>query len=63
MKNFKTIASRFHQLNCGNIGNVVYWREFFRMAAGVAGDVVECGVGRGRSLLILAALNDLLDVN
>ena len=26
----------------------------------IPGDIVECGVGRGRSILILATLNDLL---
>lgn len=51
----------FHQLNLANIANVLYWREFFELVRGVPGDYVECGVGRGRSLLIVAALNALLE--
>ncbi len=47
------IDERFHQLNVNNIGNVIYWWTFFRMAKDVLGDIVECGVGRGRSLAII----------
>ena len=51
----------FHQLNLANIANVLYWREFFEFVRSVPGDYVECGVGRGRSLLIVAALSVLLE--
>ncbi|NQY24988.1 MAG: class I SAM-dependent methyltransferase [Campylobacteraceae bacterium] len=50
----------FHQYNIENIGNVVYWLDFFSKAKSVKGDVVECGVGRGRSLLTIATLNEFL---
>lgn len=53
------IDERFHQLNLDNIANVVYWHEFFKIIKTVVGDIVECGVGRGRSLIILMALNAL----
>ncbi len=36
---------------------MVYWADLLSKVASVPGDVVECGVGRGRSLLILAAPN------
>lgn len=51
----------FFQLNVNNIGQVLYWFNFFEMIKNVEGDIVECGVGGGRSLLILSALNLLLD--
>ena len=54
------IDEKYHQLNLGNIGRVMYWQNFFDMIKAVEGDIVECGVGRGRSLLILAAINSLL---
>jgi O-methyltransferase len=54
------IDERFHQLDIGNIGTVMSWRMFFEMAQGLSGDVVECGVGRARSLAIIAAINHLL---
>jgi hypothetical protein len=54
---------KFHQLNFGNIGNVIYWWKFFEMLSGIPGDIVECGVGRGRSLLIISAINYLLTKN
>lgn len=55
------IDEKFHQLNIGNIGNVLYWYKFFQMVSNVPGDIVECGIGRGRSLLVLSALNSLLN--
>jgi len=53
----------FHQLNLGNVGNVIYWWKFFEMIESIEGDVVECGVGRGRSLIVISALNYFLDKN
>ena len=53
----KEIDEKFHQLNIGNIGNVIYWWEFLEAISDVPGDIVECGIGRGRSLIILSALN------
>jgi O-methyltransferase len=48
------IDERFHQLNAPAVWNTIYWWRFFEMAAHISGDIVECGVGRGRSLLIIA---------
>lgn len=53
----KKIDEQFHSLNVGNITSVAYWTEFFKLIEQIKGDIVECGVGRGRSLLILSALN------
>ena len=55
------IDEKFHQLDLGNIGNVVYWVKFFEIIKNVPGDIVECGIGRGRSILILCALNYFFD--
>jgi len=72
MKKLKLISSaghnseideKFHQLNLINIANVIYWKEMFDMVKDVKGDIVECGVGRGRSLLIISAINYFLDKN
>lgn len=60
-KHSPNIDERFHQLNLDNIGNVVYWYNFFKIIRNVKGDVVECGVGRGRSLAIISALNYIFD--
>lgn len=59
MRHHPEIDEKFHQLNLGNIANVIYWDEFFQLIRRVPGDLVECGVGRGRSFVILAALNTL----
>ena len=55
------IDEKFHQLDLGNIDNVVYWSKFFEMTKNVPGDIVECGIGRGRSMVILCALNYFYD--
>jgi len=55
------IDERFHQLNVWNIGTVIHWRMFFEMTRNLPGDIVECGVGRARSLAIIAAINHLLE--
>lgn len=38
---------------------VLYWDQLFRLICSLPGSIVECGVGRGRSLLIISALNTL----
>lgn len=53
------LDERFFALDVGNIGNVLYWHHFLELVRDVSGDLVECGVGRGRSLVILCALNHL----
>ena len=47
--------------NKSNILNVLYWVKYFEMVADVQGSIVECGVGRGRSLVTLLALQDYFD--
>jgi hypothetical protein len=56
-----SIDEVFHQLNLGNIGNVIYWWKFFELTKDIAGDIVECGIGRGRSMLVISAINALLE--
>jgi O-methyltransferase len=60
-KHNSKIDEIFHQLDLGNIGNVVYWSKFFEITKNVTGDIVECGIGRGRSMIILCALNYFYD--
>jgi len=60
-KHHHRIDEKFHQLNVGNVGNVIYWWKFFEMVSKIKGDIVECGVGRGRSLLVMSAINCLLE--
>jgi hypothetical protein len=55
------IDDRFHQFNSGNIGNVIYWLEIFKLIKNISGDIVECGIGRGRSLIVLSALNQIFE--
>jgi len=47
---------RYHHLCDANILHTLYISHFLDMIADVPGDVVECGVGRGRSLVITEAL-------
>lgn len=50
----------YHVLDVANIAAVHYWEFFFEEVRGLDFDsIVECGVGRGRSLMILLALNRL----
>jgi hypothetical protein len=56
-----SIDEVFHQLNLGNIGNVIYWWKFFELTKDISGDIVECGIGRGRSMLVISAINALLE--
>ena len=54
------VDEAFHVLDIGNIIHVLYWLQFFELVKDVPGSVVECGIGRGRSLLIHSVLNKLL---
>ena len=58
----KSVDDYYHIFNSSNALNVVYWWELFRQVQGVKGDIVECGVGRGRSLITLSAINKLSSV-
>lgn len=51
----------YHIFNLPNVLNVVYWDRYFKMIEGVDGDIVECGIGRGRSLITILALNLLFE--
>ncbi|GIZ12199.1 hypothetical protein NCCP436_16150 [Pseudomonas sp. NCCP-436] len=55
------IDERFHVLDVSMVGRVLYWDYFFKLVRDIPGSIVECGVGRGRSLLILSALNSLYE--
>ena len=68
VEQFKTthneeIDEKFHQLNLASIGHVAYWSKFLDKISEVDGDIVECGIGRGRSLIIISSLNSLLKSN
>ena len=56
-KHPEDVSDFYHILNESNILHVVYWRHLFDVVGRVSGDIVECGVGRGRSLIILCILN------
>lgn len=49
----------YHLLDTSAVGRVLYWQQFFGLIRDVPGTIVECGIGRGRSLLIITALNTL----
>jgi len=53
------VSDLFHILNTPNILNAIYWNDYFRMVQGISGDIVEFGVGRGRSLLPIMAVESL----
>ena len=55
----KDVDDFYHIFNSNNLLNAIYWWEYFREINfnEVEGDIVECGVGRGRSLISLSAIN------
>jgi hypothetical protein len=55
----KNVDDFYHIFNSNNLLNAIYWWEYFREINfnEVEGDIVECGVGRGRSLISLSAIN------
>jgi hypothetical protein len=54
------VDEAYHTFNQSNCLNAIYWQKFFDMVEDVAFDsVVECGVGRGRSLITIASLETL----
>jgi hypothetical protein len=55
------VSDFYHTYNLSNVLNVIYWDRYFKMIEGVQGDIVECGVGRGRSLITILALNLLFE--
>jgi O-methyltransferase len=55
-----SVSDYYHCFNSSNILNVIYWWEYFQKTSGVDGDIVECGVGRGRSLITLMSINSLM---
>lgn len=50
------IDERFHQLTCYNVLSVASFTSFIKKIDDIEGDIVECGIGRSRSLIILASL-------
>lgn len=59
----KSVDDYYHIFNSSNALNVIYWWEFFKKIKNVKGDIVECGVGRGRSLITLSAINKLTSLS
>lgn len=51
------MSDYFHAYNLSNILGDIYWKKLFEKTEDVDGDIVECGVGRGRSLITLLSLN------
>ena len=58
----KEVDDYFHVFNTSNILNVIYWYELFQKILNIQGDIVECGVGRGRSLITLSVLNNYFNL-
>ena len=52
----------YHCFNACNILNVIYWRYYFEIVKNIDGDIVECGVGRARSLITILTLNRFMKV-
>ena len=52
----KELDYSFHLFNSDNIQTLLSFNEFLQKTSKVKGDIVEFGVGRGRSLLVLSYL-------
>ena len=50
------IDEKFHQLTLFNVLSAASFASFFDMIEDVEGEIIECGIGRSRSLLILCSL-------
>ncbi|GGW63362.1 TylF/MycF/NovP-related O-methyltransferase [Alishewanella tabrizica] len=50
------VSDYWHVFNMQNALNVMYWDHFFKITQGLEGDIIEFGVGRGRSLLTILSL-------
>ena len=50
------IDEKFHQLTCYNVLSSASFSSFFKKIEQLEGDIVECGIGRSRSLVILSSL-------
>ena len=57
----RDVNDYYHCFNACNILNVIYWRYYFEIVKNIDGDIVECGVGRARSLITILALNRLYE--
>ena len=51
----------YHTLTRGNILNTIYWWKNFELIQGIEGDIIECGVGRGRSLITILSIYKYLE--
>lgn len=51
------VSDFYHIYNLSNISCDIYWLKLFNQISHIEGDIVECGVGRGRSLITLLSLN------
>lgn len=56
------VSDYYHVYNKSNALNSFYWSTFLRMIEDVSGDIVECGVGRGRSLISILSLLELFQL-
>lgn len=61
-KHPKNVDFIYHLLNLSNIQKVIDIYEVLNLTKNIKGDIIECGVGRGRSLLIIEHLNFLLKI-
>ena len=52
----------YHVFNRSNALNIIYWQFYFNQISKVSGDIVECGVGRGRSLISILSLLDYAQI-
>jgi O-methyltransferase len=55
----KEVNDYYHVFNKSNALNVVYWKFFIDLINNIDGDIVECGVGRGRSLISILSLLEM----
>ena len=62
-KHPKDVNDFYHIYNKSNILNVLYWNKYFEMVHDVEGSIVECGVGRGRSMITILALQQYYKAN
>ena len=60
IKHPKEVNDFYHIFNQPNILNVIYWYELLKVVGKIKGDIVECGVGRGRSIITLFSLKNYM---
>ena len=58
----KKLDFKFHLLNSDNMQTLLFLENLLKKVSNVEGDIIEFGVGRGRSLIVISYLLSQLNI-